>query len=220
MDIVERMTASPPAHLGWKAESAVEWGQRICNGVSSHFAELGQKYAALKTELRQPCQHSLHVRAHLRRKPQRVSPLRSAPFAAAIPGDSAVEQVLTTGFSSFLSLYNTIIIVRILLTWFPNPPQVIASPLSTLCDPYLNLFRGIIPPIGGTLDLSPILAFIVLDLFQNTAAALPAEMGPDGRYESRQKRRQFRMLNPTRAALAWHKRLMAQKQRSQAASAQ
>ena len=52
-------------------------------------------------------------------------------------------------------------------------------------------------------------------LFQNTAAALPAEMGPDGRYESRQKRRQFRMLNPTRAALAWHKRLMAQKQRSQ-----
>ena len=35
---------------------------------------------------------------------------------------------------------------------------------STLCDPYLNLFRGIIPPIGGTLDLSPILAFIVLDV--------------------------------------------------------
>ena len=27
------------------------------------------------------------------------------------------------------SLYNTIIIVRILLTWFPNPPQVIAAPL-------------------------------------------------------------------------------------------
>ena len=35
---------------------------------------------------------------------------------------------------------------------------------STLCDPYLNLFRGIIPPIGGTLDLSPILAFVVLDV--------------------------------------------------------
>ena len=35
---------------------------------------------------------------------------------------------------------------------------------STLCDPYLNLFRGIIPPIGGTLDLSPVLAFIVLDV--------------------------------------------------------
>ena len=35
---------------------------------------------------------------------------------------------------------------------------------STLCDPYLNLFRGLIPPIGGTLDLSPILALVVLDV--------------------------------------------------------
>jgi hypothetical protein len=35
---------------------------------------------------------------------------------------------------------------------------------STLCDPYLNLFRGLIPPLGGTIDLSPILAFVVLDV--------------------------------------------------------
>ena len=38
------------------------------------------------------------------------------------------------------------------------------SACSTLCDPYLNLFRGIIPPLGGTIDLSPILAFIALDV--------------------------------------------------------
>jgi hypothetical protein len=37
-------------------------------------------------------------------------------------------------------------------------------PRRTLCDPYLNLFRGLIPPLGGTIDLSPILAFIVLDV--------------------------------------------------------
>jgi hypothetical protein len=41
----------------------------------------------------------------------------------------------------------------------PTPP-----PPSTLCDPYLNLFRGIIPPLGGTLDFSPILAFVVLSV--------------------------------------------------------
>lgn len=34
----------------------------------------------------------------------------------------------------------------------------------TIADPYLNLFRGIIPPIGGTLDLSPILAFVTLSV--------------------------------------------------------
>ena len=34
---------------------------------------------------------------------------------------------------------------------------------STICDPYLNLFRGIIPPVGG-IDFSPILAFVVLNV--------------------------------------------------------
>jgi YggT family protein len=51
----------------------------------------------------------------------------------------------------------------------------IFSMSSTLCDPYLNIFRGIIPPLGG-IDLSPILAFLVLDAFTSTAAALPAEL--------------------------------------------
>lgn len=48
-----------------------------------------------------------------------------------------------------------------------------------MVDPYLNLFRGIIPPLGG-IDLSPILAFVVLDLFTNSAAALPAELDEHG----------------------------------------
>ncbi|CAI5984206.1 unnamed protein product [Closterium sp. NIES-65] len=50
---------------------------------------------------------------------------------------------------------------------------------ATICDPYLNIFRGLIPPIGGTLDLSPILAFVVLSAFTNACVALPAEM-PEG----------------------------------------
>ena len=50
------------------------------------------------------------------------------------------------------------------------------SPLATLTDPYLGLFRGIIPPLGGTIDLSPILAFVTLDLLTSSAAALPCEM--------------------------------------------
>ena len=52
MDIIERMSASQPAHLGWKPESAVEWGQRICSGVSSHVAQMGQQYQRLKSDLR------------------------------------------------------------------------------------------------------------------------------------------------------------------------
>jgi YggT family protein len=54
-------------------------------------------------------------------------------------------------------------IIRILLTWFPNIDwmQQIAGFLSTITDPYLDLFRSVIPPIGG-MDLSPILAIFLL----------------------------------------------------------
>ncbi|GFZ15584.1 YGGT family protein [Actinidia rufa] len=61
-----------------------------------------------------------------------------------------------------------------------NGLVICSAKCSTLCDPYLNIFRGLIPPLGGTLDLSPILAFLVLNAFTSTAAALPAELPPTG----------------------------------------
>jgi YggT family protein len=69
----------------------------------------------------------------------------------------------------FISIYIALIIVRILLTWFPmiGWMQQIASFLSTVTDPYLNLFRNLIPPVGG-FDFSTILAVIVLQLVQSS----------------------------------------------------
>jgi len=128
------------------------------------------------------------------------------PVAAIIPGDTIAEQVFTSGLESFLSLYNSALVVRLVLTWFPSVPEAITSPLATLCDPYLNLFRGIIPPIGGTLDLSPILAFVTLSVFSNTAAALPCEApaaglaAAEGRAEARAARRQVQRLSAGAAA--------------------
>ena len=77
-----------------------------------------------------------------------LSAIRSRPFASILPG-GPVESVLTSGISQFLQLYNAALVGRIILTWFPNPPQAIYQPLATVCDPYLNLFRNIIPPLGG-----------------------------------------------------------------------
>jgi len=66
--------------------------------------------------------------------------------------------------SQTLLIYSYILIIRVLLTWFPNLDwsNPILSNISAITDPYLNMFRGIIPPLGG-LDLSPILAFLVLN---------------------------------------------------------
>ncbi|GFQ00041.1 uncharacterized protein ycf19 [Phtheirospermum japonicum] len=99
----------------------------------------------------------------------------NSSFAAILPGDSVATIVVTNGILNFLNIYNTLLVVRLVLTWFPTAPPAIVSPLSTLCDPYLNIFRGVIPPLGG-LDLSPILAFLILNAFTSAAAALPAEL--------------------------------------------
>jgi len=74
------------------------------------------------------------------------------------------------------NLYNLVLVVRVLLTWFPQAPSAIVGPVSTLADPYLNLFRGIIPPIGGTIDLSPVLAFLAINVFSNAAEAMPCDL--------------------------------------------
>ncbi|MEM6502830.1 MAG: YggT family protein [Cyanobacteria bacterium P01_C01_bin.89] len=73
--------------------------------------------------------------------------------------------LLAGTLAQFLSIYTVILIIRILLSWFPNinwfdPPFSI---LTQLTDPYLNLFRSFIPPLGG-LDLSPMAAILVLQL--------------------------------------------------------
>ena len=64
--------------------------------------------------------------------------------------------------------YYLILIIRIFLTWIPNidwDAQPFAF-LRSISDPFLNIFRGIIPPIGGILDISPIIAFIALQFLQ------------------------------------------------------
>jgi hypothetical protein len=51
--------------------------------------------------------------------------------------------------------YYLILIVRIFLTWIPNidwDSQPFAF-LRSITDPFLNVFRGIIPPIGGIIPL-------------------------------------------------------------------
>ncbi len=81
--------------------------------------------------------------------------------------------ILVQAVSTFLSIYTVLLIIRILLSWFPNvdwsnPPF---SVLSQLTDPYLNLFRTIVPPLGG-IDLSPILAFLLLSFLRQGIMAI------------------------------------------------
>ena len=77
--------------------------------------------------------------------------------------------VLLQVLAQTLQIYSLVLIVRVLLSWFPNldwSSNPLLSGVSAITDPYLNAFRGLIPPLGG-IDLSAILAFVVLNLLQS-----------------------------------------------------
>jgi len=78
-----------------------------------------------------------------------------------------VLATLLSVLSRTLEIYSLILLVRVLLSWFPNMDwsNPVLSTVSSITDPYLNAFRGLIPPIGG-LDLSAIVAFLALNLGQ------------------------------------------------------
>ncbi|RAL26027.1 YggT family protein [Thermoflavimicrobium daqui] len=60
------------------------------------------------------------------------------------------------------NIYQFIIVIYVLMSWLPNvKDSPVGVFLSRICEPYLSVFRRIIPPIGF-IDLSPILAIIAL----------------------------------------------------------
>ena len=90
---------------------------------------------------------------------------------------SSFVGMFAQAFATFLNIYFVLLIIRILLSWFPNVDwmsQPFAT-LSQLTDPYLNLFRSLIPPLGG-IDFSPILGFLVLQFLAQGVSQVAAQM--------------------------------------------
>ena len=70
-----------------------------------------------------------------------------------------IAQVLNWG----LTIYLYIIIARAIISWVsPSPYNPIVQFLHTVTEPVLRYARRIIPPIGGTLDLSPLIVILVI----------------------------------------------------------
>jgi YggT family protein len=77
-------------------------------------------------------------------------------------------------------VYLVLIFIRIILSWIPRIPynRVLNGFLkfvTDVTDPYLNLFRRILPPVRmgpGALDLSPIIATFVLIIVSSLVAGL------------------------------------------------
>ena len=80
-----------------------------------------------------------------------------------------IISMLLAVLASTIQIYTFVLLIRVLLSWFPNLDwsNPILGSVSSITDPYLNAFRGLIPPIGN-IDLSAILAFITLKLIESS----------------------------------------------------
>ncbi|HUQ39921.1 MAG TPA: YggT family protein [Acidimicrobiales bacterium] len=71
-----------------------------------------------------------------------------------------------------LNAYLIAIFGRILLSWFPiSPDSPLASVFSVLysiTEPVLGPLRRVIPPIGGGLDISPIVVIFGMQILMRT----------------------------------------------------
>jgi YggT family protein len=77
-------------------------------------------------------------------------------------------------------VYLVLIFIRVILSWVPRIPynRYLAAFLkfvNDVTDPYLNLFRRILPPVRigpGALDLSPMVAIFLLIIVSSLVANL------------------------------------------------
>ena len=71
---------------------------------------------------------------------------------------------------ALLSLYTWVIIIRALISWVsPDPYNPIVQILSKLTEPVLGPLRKLLPPHRtGNIDLSPILAILLIQLVRYT----------------------------------------------------
>jgi len=77
-------------------------------------------------------------------------------------------------------VYFILIFIRVLLSWIPRMPyypwlRATVDFVHQVVDPYLNLFRRVIPPLGGggmAIDISPILAILILFIVGRVVVSL------------------------------------------------
>jgi len=72
--------------------------------------------------------------------------------------------------SALFIVYVILILLNVLISWVPRMPynrtlRTVLDFIKETTDPFLNLFRRVLPPLGGggfALDLSPMLATVAL----------------------------------------------------------
>jgi YggT family protein len=83
-----------------------------------------------------------------------------------------VTRVIAHTIHLLFLCYTILLFIRVIGSWFPSwRHHSFMRFVAHYTDPYLGLFRKFIPPIGGVFDLSPLIAFIVLQILEKIIIA-------------------------------------------------
>jgi YggT family protein len=81
--------------------------------------------------------------------------------------------------SRFLTVYSWAVFAYIVMSWFVSdatgPLRELYRGLALICEPFLSLFRRVLPPVmvgSAGLDVSPIIALFVLQILANVVGRL------------------------------------------------
>jgi len=88
--------------------------------------------------------------------------------------------IAITIISWVFQVYEFLILIRVLLSWFPGLPgragnvdpdrpaldHPVIRVLNQITDPVLAPLRRLIPPIGAAIDISPVIALILLEIIR------------------------------------------------------
>ncbi len=82
--------------------------------------------------------------------------------------------------NALFTVFIILVFLRVLMSWIPRLPdnpvvQAVANFVRETTDPYLNLFRRFLPPVGGggfALDLSPVVGVLLLLVAQQVIVAI------------------------------------------------
>ena len=185
MALVAESFADAGAAHGLDPDDALRMVVETMGGTAEYLAQHGYDAAGLRARVATPGGTTEQGLIRLEEDGLRqlvraavdgvVEATRMSTFLLAVTRGDVADYVRTLAL-----VYLVLIFIRIILSWIPRMPynrglNGFLKFVTDVTDPYLNLFRRILPPVRigpGALDLSPIIATFALIIVSSLVAGL------------------------------------------------
>lgn len=82
------------------------------------------------------------------------------------------KELLINFVNLLTNILMLLIFVRVILSWVPGKLERLRQFTYDTTEPLLGPMRKLIPPVGGVMDLTPIIAYLLLILIQELVSRI------------------------------------------------